>query len=434
MIHKRCFCSLCILIFLPILFLSQGNAAEIYADPLFSHESKDEKHTIHALGPVLEFSPHVRAVRPFYYKDEETSEVDMLYPLGRFSQERGLFFPFYRHIDQEDQQHVDLFPVFYGKYKETPYWGIFPLYGTMEHRFGFKRARFILWPLYADTTMDETETYSFLWPVFSYSRGRLYRVFPLYGWEKTSDSTNQFFLWPFIHHERGIDNRRMDAVLPLFLYDRGPTHQSISFLWPFFTYNHDSSAQHISADFPWPIIRMASGAYEETRIFPLYWAKTEGKTYSRMVILWPLWSTRSWHYEDSGTYKETVIVLLTNWVTKETTRDGQTARRIILWPFLYTSSEADRSEWHFPSIFPLFFDKGFARTWGPLLSIAEGTSDGASSQTSILWRTIFWETKADTKRWSISFLASSTETSGYRQWGFLGNLLTFRQSSGAEAD
>jgi hypothetical protein len=108
--------------------------------------------------------------------------------------------------------------------------------------------------------------------------------------------------------------------------------------------------------------------------------------------------------------------------------DGQPSKRVILWPFLYTAQEGGHSEWHLPCLFPLFFDDGFSRVWGPVLSIAEGASDGSSSEMSILWRTIYMEKKGDAQRFSLSFLASTIQTPEYRQWGFLGNLLSFKQA------
>jgi hypothetical protein len=426
MVRKLRVCVLSILIIQAVLLYVQGNAAEIDADPLFSYETHDDDYTLRSLGPVLEFSPHVSAVRPFYFKDRDTSETDILYPLGRFTKERGFFFPLYRRTDEDDQKHTDLFPVFYGKYKEAPYWGIFPLYGTMEHRFGYTRARFILFPLYSETVLDGVTTYSFLWPVFSFSQGRIYKVFPLYGWEKSSDTTKQFFLWPIFSQRRGPDSRKMDAALPLFMYDRGPAYRNFSLVWPFFNYNHDYSNKHVSADFPWPLVRYASGAYEETRIFPFYWVKTD-KNYSRKAVLWPVWSRSSWHYEDKGVDEQTTMVLLTNWMTRKSVQGVQTSKKLVLWPFLYTYQEGSRSEWYFPSIIPLFFDEGFSRIWGPVLSLAQGTSDETSSETSILWRTVAWGRNGDTRKWSLAFLACSTENPEYHEWGFLGNMLTFRR-------
>jgi hypothetical protein len=430
MTRKWCFCAISLFISITILPSLHASAAQIDADPLISYESHNDEYTFHGLGPIFEFSDHISAIRPFYFKDKDTSETDIIYPLGQFTPERSRFTPLYTSVDQEDQKHTDLFPVFYGSYKDTSYWGIFPLYGTMEHRFGYTKARFILLPLYAQTTLDdENSTYSFLWPIFSYSKGRLYRVFPLYEWKKSTDATYQFFLWPLIHHKTGPGDKRMDAFLPLFRYDRGPHYQNISILWPFFNYNRDDASHHVSIDFPWPLIRTASGAYEEIKVFPLYWTKTEGNAYSGKTILWPVWSSASWHYEDTGIDQKNITILLTNRLTTKTTQDGQISRRLYLWPFYYSSQDGAGSEWHFPAIFPLFFDEGFSRTWGPVLSIAESTTNGESSETSILWRIITWSKTGQTSKWSFSLLASSTKTSEYRQWGFLGNLIRIKQDT-----
>jgi hypothetical protein len=422
---------LSLLLFLPPLLSLPVYAGQIDADPFFSYESQGNEHTFRGFGQILEFSDHITAVRPFYYMDKDTSEVDILYPLGRFTKERGLLFPLYRHTDQEereDHNHTEIFPVFYGRYKDTSYWGIFPIYGTMYHRFGYERARFLLLPLYADTKTDDQITYTVLWPIFSYGEDRLFRVFPLYGWKKTDDTTSQYVLWPLIQHSRELGDKKMDAVLPLFRYDRGPTHQSISIGWPFFTYTTDSVAQHTSADFPWPLIRIASGAYEEIKVFPFYWSYTDGKTYSRTNILWPLWTKRYWHYDDTKADEEIISVLLTNWLTRKTTPEGQTSMSLYLWPFFHSARDGEQSQWHFPCIFPFFFDEGFSRIWGPVLSVAQGASDQSTSELSILWRTIFMEKKGDTQKFSLSFLVSTTQTPEYRQWGFLGNLLSFKQT------
>jgi len=428
MIHKLVSICLGLLLSASCVVPEQVFAAQLYADPLFSYESQGDICTFHALGEIFEFSDRMSAVRPFYYRDKDTSETDILYPLGMFTSERGVVFPVYRHTDRDDQNHTELFPVFFGKYGEESYWGVFPLYGTMYHRFGYDHARFVLLPLYADTTTDEVATYSVLWPIFSYSEDRLFRIFPLYGREKTGGATSQFVLWPLIHHSEGPGDNTMDAVLPLFRYDRGPTHRSVSIGWPFFTYSTDRVNQHKSIDFPWPIIRFASGAYEETRVFPFYMYYSDNQAYSRTTVLWPLWAKRSWHYDDTKTDEEITSVLLVNWLTRKTAPSGQTTESLYLWPFFHRTHDSQQSRWHFPCILPFFFDEGFSRIWGPILSIAEGSSDGTSSELSILWRTLYMEQRGDTQRFSLSFLVSATKTPEYRQWGLLGNILSFREN------
>ncbi len=167
MMPRLVFLCLSFILFVTAILSVPACATQLDADPLFSYESQEHAYTFHGCGEVFEFSERISAVRPFYYKDNTTSEVDILYPLGRFSRERGMFIPFYRHTQEDDQDHTELFPIFYGKYEDTSYWGIFPVYGTMHHRFGYERARFVLLPLYADTQIHDQTTYTVPWPIFS---------------------------------------------------------------------------------------------------------------------------------------------------------------------------------------------------------------------------------------------------------------------------
>lgn len=422
---NRAYLPFLFLMVLQLIFPLRGAGAELDADPLFSYETNQDEYTFRSLGPVFEFSTHTNAVRPFFYQDRDTSETDILYPLGRFTRERDLFFPLYRRTDEGVQHHVDLFPVFYGNYKGNSYWGIFPVYGTMDHRFGYDRTSFFLFPLYAGTELGGTDTYHYLWPVFTYSRSRAYQIFPLYGWKRSGDTTSQFFLWPLGSRKTGPDGRKMDAFLPLYRYERGPAYWNMSILWPFFNYNRDHRAGFESMDFPWPFLRRASGAYEETRIFPFYWTK-EQKNYSLKTIMWPIWSRTIQHSEATGRDDQTNMYFISNWVTRKTLGNEAESTRYIFWPFFYSYQEEKNGEWHFPAFLPLFHYKAFAQTWGPLLSLAEGRREGTSSETVILWRTIHWERHGDSSSWSFSFLAGSEETPEYHEWWLFGKLLKFR--------
>jgi hypothetical protein len=159
-----------------------------------------------------------------------------------------------------------------------------------------------------------------LWPFFSYRRDELFRVFPLFGCKEEGPQTSTFFLWPFFTRERGPE-RDVDAVLPLFRLEQGPSHWNMSVLWPFFNYNRDEAAPHTSVDFPWPLVRRASGSYEETRIFPLYWNRDEGPSYRYRAVLWPLWSRTLTTTPGEGTEKTTSILIL-NRITTGTDPSG----------------------------------------------------------------------------------------------------------------
>lgn len=402
----------------------QGQARDIFFSPLFSYESQGEDYSIKGIGPFLDVSQTHDALRPLYYRDTHQDTTYFLYPLGKRTPEHSYFIPFMRSTEDESHSHFDIFPYFSGTYEDRTYRGIFPLYGHMYHRYGWDEASFFLWPLYSKTERFGEETYSFLWPIFSYKKNSLTKIFPLYGWEKTTDSEYFFFLWPFFHYERGSSGS-MVAALPLFRYEHGPTHWNASFLWPFFTYNRDDASNHSSADFPWPLIRTASGGYEETRIFPFYLKKEEGPSYRIRSVLWPLWTERSSSTGKPGNEEQVTSVLILNRLTERSAPDGTRSRSFTLWPLVHLAREQDRSAWYFPAIIPFYHDEVFLKTWGECLTLAQGSSDEISSRLSILWDSFLWEKGPDTSRWSLLFLAMHKTTPESSQWGFLGNLLNF---------
>jgi hypothetical protein len=419
------FLFLSVLIFMLAGIPLQGNARDILFPPFFSYEAEGDNFSIQGFGPILDVSKTHTAVRPLYYRENEEDVTYFLYPLGKSTPDHSYFIPFMRSVEDRSHPHFDLFPYFSGTYDGKDYQGIFPLYGHMYHRYGFDEASFYLWPLYSRTEKSDATTYSFLWPVFSYSRDSLFRVFPLYGIESSSDSQSMFFLWPIFHHTRSSSGSML-AALPLFRYEQGPSHWNASFLWPFFTYNRDDATHHQSADFPWPIIRTATGGYEETRIFPLYWEKDEGPSYRIRSVLWPLWTTRSSKTDQSGEMEKVTSVLILNRLVVTTDTHGKTSQRLTLWPLGHFLSEEEKIAWFFPAFIPFFSDDGFNQTWGEFLTLAQGFSDEKHSQINILWKSFFWDKDINMSRWSLLFLASQKTTPEYSQWGFLGNLLNFK--------
>lgn len=403
----------------------QGNCRDLLFAPIFSYETKGDDYSIQGLGPVIDYSTAHQALRPLYYRDAEEETSYILYPFGKSTPDHSYFIPFMMMQKEKAHPHLEVFPYFSGAYDGKDYWGVFPLYGHVLHRFGFDEAGFFLWPLYSRTEVSGAATHSFLWPIFSYRRDALFRVFPLYGQEKSVDSQSTFVLWPIFFHERSSSGS-MIAALPLFRYEQGPTHWNASFLWPFFTYNRDDASGHTSADFPWPFVRTATGAYEETRIFPLYWTKTEGRGYRRQTVLWPLWTTTTSTGGQAGTEETTTSILILNRATDKTAPDGKTSRWLTVWPLVHATRDGEDRTWQFPALIPLYTDEGFCRTWGEFLTLARGSSDERTSRVDILWKSFFWESGPDMTRWSLLFLASRRTTPAYTEWGFLGNLLNIR--------
>ena len=189
------------------------HARDLSFSPLFSWESSDAGPSLDGLGPILEITPTYTTLRPIFHRDREQQVSCFLCPLGKITPDHAYFVPFMRWRTEGDNESFDLFPYFSGTYEGKHYHGLFPLYGHVYHRYGFDEATFVLWPLYAETNHEGAVTHTLLWPVFSYRSNELLRVFPLFGTEKTADSTYTYALWPVFHRESRTDGGGMAAAL-----------------------------------------------------------------------------------------------------------------------------------------------------------------------------------------------------------------------------
>jgi len=397
---------------------SRAYGIEINLAPVFYYQSDDQSFCLKALGPIFEYTETFHAIRPLYFTNN--SGTDVLFPLGHFSENRGRFTPIYKHDYSEDADRVNLFPFFYGRYQEQKYGGVFPLYGKTYHRFGFDKAHFVLWPLYSETERDDIKAYSVLWPIFKYSPDKQFRIFPFYGSRTTSDEHYTYVLWPIYHRKRGTQN--MDAFLPFYLSAWGPSNRSTSVLWPLFTANHDYNSPHHSLDCPWPIVRFASGAYEETRIFPFYWSKYEGTQQRMKTILWPVFRTDYNLDTETDTLKTKNKFLILSGTTHVVSRDGTSNDTFDIWPLWHSSNQNGYRSWNIPNIIP-FQHKGFQRNWAPLLTLMHGKQTDSSYSWNILWNTVYYTKNEDKLRLCLSFLTSYETGHGYTRIGLLCDLV-----------
>jgi hypothetical protein len=412
-----------------LLVLGPGPAAcaEINFAPLLHYQSTPGGYDLMAAGPLFERTQDFTALRPLYYSDRE--QADLLYPLGHSTGKHSYFAPFMKYSDEKDETRLDALLFSKGRYQDETYGGLFPFYGTYSHRFGHDHVRYVLWPIYTKTLDDDAETTIIMWPFLKYSEGREFQLWPLYGHVRKVNSDNKYVLWPFLFRKRGIED--YDAFLPFFSRTRGKTYQGVSVIWPFFTYNRNTSPQLTSLDFPWPLVRYATGAYEEREIFPFYWSMKDGDTYRMKMVLWPIyWRSMSYDPREDIREENTRILLLsgTTRMIKEGAIQSESAT---VWPLWHKHDFPDDSSWYFPWIIP-YHDEGFRRNYLPLLTLAQGRRGSRSSEVSILWHTFFYTRNEDRSRFSLSFLFSCERGPGYRQFGFLSDLLRWKQPASSE--
>ncbi len=395
-------------------------AFELNVAPLMHLQVDEDGYRGSLLGPLVEFSDEHHAVRPLYYHDSERTEV--LFPLGSFTEERSRFFPIYSSRDRGEHDSWEFFPFFYGDTGEKKYAGFFPFYGAMYDRYGFDEARFVLWPLYSSTTRDGVTKTSLLWPIFQYAPGQEFKIFPIYGRKVEEDRVRQYFLWPLIHHERG-SREDVDAFLPFYRYSRGPDHKSISLLWPFFTYSRNYEAEHTMFSFLWPLGKYASGAYEERTFWPIFSYKNEHLKYKRLTILWPIYKEQ--HFFDDGLYTKKTSILVLSGSKRQVNAKGEVFSSLSIWPFWYSQHKDGVFSWQFPYLIPSQH-AGYQRNWAPLLTLASGSHSEAQTDVNLLWKTFYYQRDSQRERTALSFIFSHEQGDGYRQTGFLSDLIKIR--------
>ncbi len=402
-------------VFLALFFFTvDAHSYEFNLAPGLYYRSDNNGTEIKVLGPLLELTSDHLAIRPLLYKDNE--HMDFLYPLGKYGNKGTRFSPLFSYYKSGKIYSFNLFPFFCGNNGKRSYHGLFPVYGSLYDRFGFREARFVLWPLYSRTVRDkDVVTYSILWPVFTYSRDREFKIFPIYGMEKSPKRSYMYMLWP-LFHVRKTPGSSMHAFLPLFMLDRGAYHMNLSLLWPFFTYNSDYRFDHRSIECPWPILRFASGGYREIRIFPFYWVKQQGFK-KRVSVLWPLYQ-----YKTNGVDITQRRYLLLSSDTVEIKKQGNAVRTIHAWPILYRRSKGRSVDWHFPDIIP-FTGKCYRENIEPILTLVSSSSRKDSYTLDILWHTLYFRRKGTFRRFSVSLLFSYEWDRSYSRLGFLCDLL-----------
>ena len=164
------------------------------------------------------------------------------------------------------------------------YWGFFPFYGYTYRRYGVDKNRFLLFPLYYESTDDDAHTVRLLWPIITYAQSpgrKAFKVWPLFGKDAVrNDYYNCFFLWPFfqkVDKYPGTEQASSYLALPFPLYMRQDDRVSTStdLLWPLFNYYHHYPTGHTRYTFRPFFTYGTGGGIEELSILFVYSSKKD---------------------------------------------------------------------------------------------------------------------------------------------------------------
>jgi len=269
-----------------------------------------------AVGPIVEEQAVdgkiFAAVRPFYSRvgDEEDQRLlqDFLWPVAMVKDFRGetywrvlcAFGHDFDNTQSGSRFRFIVFPIVYtGKdIHGERYFAVFPIGGKVNEFLGRDTIRFVLFPLYMYSAINDVETHDVLWPIVSRTSGHdisRFRVFPFYG-QSTRDGlwTKRFAMWPIwtsANYTYPDGQTGGGFVLwPLFGHAKLTDQESWMFLPPFFRWSWNDKGYR-AGNSPWPFFQYSCGGNEERLYLWPLWGARSTENYRSSFFLWPIGST-----------------------------------------------------------------------------------------------------------------------------------------------
>lgn len=432
------------------LTLESGRREE-WLGPLYSSEESENGSRHWAVMPPM----FVRESNP----SVELERYDIVYPVltySRFGSEyRWQVLQLFAFSggqtpgEEEAKRRFTLFPLFfYQRSTSQPtnnYTALVPLYGTMRNHLFRDEVKFVLMPLYVQTTKGSMVTDNYLLPFFHRRHGGGFdgwQFWPVAGREtkaityKTNNLDEAelvpghhktFYAWPIVHrHRSGIGSKNPETntvVFPLFSHLRSPNRDQSQYLFPFFTYIDDREKRYREWGFPWPLVDFARGEGKTgNRVWPLY-SRVHSASADSDFLLWPLYMHKGVHTEQYSRDRSRVLFFLWSDTHEKNLLAKTDRRRRDLWP-LFTHKRDYNGNQRLQVLAPLepFVPniRGIERGWSPIWSLyrdEQHAREGRRSQ-SLFWNLWRRETGPEESRTSFLFGAVRTvKTAEGRRWG-----------------
>lgn len=416
----------------PALSIGEESGFTLNLWPLFQYRSNPIEgiQEIDGLGPFFSWrrDPMQKGwgLRPFFFQIEKSkdsfNQLEFLYPFGKYQSEKGyakgylspLFLYRREEWDGRMRWEFHFFPFFIGETeKGEDYFGIFPLYGRILERYGKHEIRFILWPIYGESSSEGFRTTNLIWPFLSFTQGEKrsgFHFWPFYGQKEEFGVTQkQFILWPFfIKQKKDMDTEDpMEEwmVFPFYISKESKRFESKTYLWPFFSHARDRFTGFEQWDLPFPFYQSLKGEdLKGYRFFPFYGYKVKGKELRRIFYLYPLYQLEEDWIGDSQERTHRILLLI-RIRSNETDHGLRKGRSLRIWPFFdYEEDEEGHLFFSFFYLFP-FKDEGFERNLFPLFRIFRWERDRLKgSSANFLWGFYRRTKKGDKESWEISHL------------------------------
>lgn len=363
-----------------------------------------------------------KAWRPLYSTsvDGERWKKDYLWPLYTrkgFQDElysRFLFFGYSSDFSPDTDRHRNwMIPIYFqGTSAEgEDYLAIFPIGGRIDEFLGRDKVWFVLFPLYVHSIINDVETSTFVWPVFSKTSGtgvKRFRVWPIYGQShRENEFEKKFVLWPIYTSVKYTNDRNPGGGFILVpLYGRVMTERSKNqwFIPPFFRYAHGEGERIIYA--PWPFIQWSDGEVYKRYLWPLYGQKEVG-TLRSQFWLWPLiWDSKTKASKVDLRRKQLVPIFVHESAVVREPMDSYEIGDVVsrywkLWPLMSWERNEAASRFRLLELWPLRHTDGIERNWAPLWTLYTRTHEEGVVEHRLLWG-VYDQTRGEGRfEWSL---------------------------------
>lgn len=256
--------------------------------------------------------------RPFLYTSVKSSPEDnaalheILWPVfsrtSRGEQYSWRFLVWFGGCDDaetdEPSKWTWLFPLWFSGHTNDgeSYAALFPVYGTVRNIF-IDRVSFVLFPIWVEMDKGKQHSWSFLWPIFSRTRGGgtdAFRVFPFWGRASREDKYDAYFvMWPIWNSAvyYGDNPGSSWMLFPLAGYVNTENEVRRMFLPPFFSfaYGRGDTPYYRSINCPWPLVVVRDDLTSSKRSFFPFYSRTYDRNgrYESVWYLWPFFRTRT---------------------------------------------------------------------------------------------------------------------------------------------
>jgi len=381
----------------------------------------------------------VEGFRPFLLRSREgpRETTMLLYPFFTWQREEGYrSFSFFQLInvrretepDNQTLHAFDVWPFYFSRDTGEPgesYRALFPIGGTIKHRFGYDRIHFVLFPFYADTEKSGAHTTHAPWPFLRFIDGDGHHGFefwPLFGHRgRADDYDDQFYLWPLIYRSaKNLSEPQPDVklgVLPFYTRDTAPGYISENYVWPFFGYTHRTEPYRYDEQrYLWPFLVQGRGDQRLVNRWGPFYTHSVIKGYDKTWFAWPLFRHARWTDEGVAQEQSQVLWFLYWSLTQRSTTNpaAAPAHKTHLWPLLSSwNNGAGQRQLQLLSPFEVFFptNEPVRQLYSPLVAIYRFDQRAPDdTRHSLLFSLVSWKKSPAETEFHLGPLFSSRTT------------------------